>query len=340
MSGRRSARRRMRWISGAVALGAAGAASAAWVVQHRQVRRSLDAAEAGAEAEGLVLPSDLRHHDIDTDDGARLHVVERGEGPALVLLHGLLLSSDIWVHQLTDLTARHRVVAIDLRGHGRSTGGDRAITIETMADDVCRVLDALDIRQCLLVGHSMGGMVALQVAYGLPPERRRQLLTGVAVVSSAAGPFFTLPGSAQLSKVGTPAWSQLLLAAERLGVWAMPAEDLRWWLTRLSFGPEPNPAQVRFAEQLHHSVSASTLAQLLPGVATFDLSREVADIDVPVLVVVGSKDRLTPPRHARRLASALPRAEVVELPRCGHTPMLERRREFSRLLEEFCAKVG
>ena len=340
MSEGRDARGRMRWLVGAAALGAAGAASAAWVVQHRRVRRALDAAESGAAAEGLVLPSDLVHHEVVTDDGARLHVVERGRGPAIVLLHGLLLSSDLWVHQLDDLAGRHRIIALDQRGHGRSTTGDRAIGVETLADDVRCVLAALEVRQCLLVGHSMGGMVALQVAHDMPPDERHQLLSGVAVVSSAAGPFFTVPGSTHVAKVGLPAWSQLLLAAERIGVWALPAEDLRWWLTRLSFGPEPNPAQVRFVEQLHHTVAASTLAQLLPSVATFDLSAEVADIDVPVLVVVGSKDRLTPPRHARALASALPRAELVELPRAGHTPMLERRREFSRLLEEFCAKVG
>ena len=56
--------------------------------------------------------------------------------------------------------------------------------------------------------------------------------------------------------------------------------------------------------------------------------------------MVGSHDRLTPPRHARRTADALPRAELVELPRCGHMPMIERRREFARLLDEFAAKIG
>ncbi len=330
-----------RWgLMGAGALVTAGAASAAWVAQHRRVRRALDAAEASALEEGLVVPGDVVHHEVTCRDGARLHVVERGKGPALVLLHGILLSSDIWVHQLTDLAERHRVVAIDLRGHGRSTTGERPTTIATMADDVRDVLEALKLRQCLLVGHSMGGMVALQVAHDLPPEERHRLLCGVALVASAAGPVLNLPGSTAMTKLGVPAWSQVLLAAERLGVWALPAEDLRWWLTRLSFGPEPSPAQVRFTEQLHHTVSASTLAQLLPDVALFDLSEELADIDVPVLVVAGSKDKLIPTRHARRMASSLPRAELVELARCGHTPMLERRREFSRLLEEFCAKVG
>ena len=72
----------------------------------------------------------------------------------------------------------------------------------------------------------------------------------------------------------------------------------------------------------------------------FDVSQAIGTIDVPVLVVVGSHDRLTPPRHARRTAAALAQAQLVELPRCGHMPMLERRREFSRLLDEFASKVG
>jgi pimeloyl-ACP methyl ester carboxylesterase len=62
-------------------------------------------------------------------------------------------------------------------------------------------------------------------------------------------------------------------------------------------------------------------------------------MDLPALVLVGSHDHLTPPRHAWRTAAAQPRAELVELPRCGHMPMLERRREFGRLVDEFSAKV-
>jgi predicted alpha/beta-fold hydrolase len=157
----RDGRGRMRWVMGAAALGAAAAASAGWVVQHRRVRHALGEAEAGAADEGLVLPRDLVHHEVVTDDGARLHVVERGSGPAIVLLHGLMLSSGLWVHQLSDLAERHRIIALDQRGHGRSTTGDRNVGVETLADDVRSVLHALDVRQCLLVGHSMGGMVAL-----------------------------------------------------------------------------------------------------------------------------------------------------------------------------------
>jgi pimeloyl-ACP methyl ester carboxylesterase len=82
------------------------------------------------------------------------------------------------------------------------------------------------------------------------------------------------------------------------------------------------------------------VAALLPSLALFDLSSWLGSFDLPVLVVVGSHDRLTPPRHALRTAAALPHSELVELPRCGHMPMIERRREFARLIDEFAAKIA
>ena len=118
------------------------------------------------------------------------------------------------------------------------------------------------------------------------------------------------------------------------------SEDLRWWLTRLGFGADAPPAQVRFVEGLHLSTPANTVAELLPSLALFDLSSWLGSLDLPVLVVVGSRDRLTPPRHALRTAAALPHSELVELPRCGHMPMIERRHEFARLLEEFAVKIA
>ena len=358
--------RTRRWITGAAALGAAGGLVAAWVAQHRAVQRSAEAARQGEDAEGLVLPTDLVRHDIAGDDGGTIHVVERGQGPTLLLLHGFMLSSDLWVHQLLDLSARHRVVAVDLRGHGRSVAGrdgfrapgevgDPAQLRETaptasagrgapaivrLATDVRAVIEALDLRDALLVGHSMGGMVALQLLQGMAEPERRARLRGVVLVSTTAGPYSTMPGWSRMTTLTAPAMARALLVAERVGATTLPAEDLRWWMTRIGFGPEPVPAQVRFTEQLHRSAPQGTMSALLASLALFDLSAGLPELDLPALVVVGSRDRLTSVRLARRMAEALPRAELVELPRCGHMPMLERRHEFSRLLEEFCAKVA
>lgn len=340
-------------VAGAAAVGVGAALAAAWVAQHRVVRKSVEEARRGLEEEGLVVPHDVVDLEVRTDDGAHIHVTERGTGPVLLLLHGLAMTSDIWVHQFSDLAERHRVIAVDLRGHGRSVAGADgfaapadfgsdygAPALARMAADVRRVIDVLDLDDALLVGHSMGGMVALLAVHHMGPAVTAKRLRGLALVSTSAGPVASGPISARLARVGAPVSSVLTSAVERISTSRLQSDDARWWISRMGFGPEPVPAQVQFVEQLHHSLPAGVLTDLLPSLTAFDMWKALIDIDVPTLVVVGTRDRLTGLHHARRMAGALPHAQMVELPRCGHVPMLERRREFSHLLEEFVAKLG
>jgi pimeloyl-ACP methyl ester carboxylesterase len=291
-------------------------------------------------AEGLSLPDDLRHHFVDVEDGGRIHVVERGQGPPIVLLHGIMLTSALWVHQLRELADHHRVIALDLRGHGQSLPGSEGSGIERLASDVASVLDVLGVENAVVVGHSMGGMVALQMAVDMPLDVRRRRLAGIVLTSTTAGPFATLPGWAGVVRTTGPVTARALLLGERWGAKALPSRDLRWWLVRLGFGADAPAAQVRFVEAMHRGTPSRTLADLIPSLAAFDLSARLGSLDLPVLVVVGSHDKLTAPRLARRMAAALPEATLVELPRCGHMPMLERRREFSHLVDEFTAKIS
>jgi len=330
--------RRRRVLTVGAGVGAV-AAVAGWALQHRAVSRSSVTADAMV-SEGLTLPDDLRHHFVDVADGGRIHVVERGQGPPLVLLHGIMLSSALWVHQLRDLADHHRVIAIDLRGHGQSLPGATGSGVEILAADVRAVLEALAVEHAVLVGHSMGGMVALQLATSLPIEERRLRIAGIVLTSTTAGPFATLPGFTGVARVTGPPTARALLIGERFGAKALPSRDLRWWLTRLGFGADAPAVQVRFVEAMHRGTPSRTLADLIGSLATFDLSSKLGALDLPVLVVVGSHDKLTAPRLARRMAGALPEAALVELPRCGHMPMLERRHEFSRLVDEFTAKIS
>jgi pimeloyl-ACP methyl ester carboxylesterase len=346
-------------------LGAAGAALAAgYAVQHRRVARTrLGVPEA--EADGLTVPGDAVHHVVDTDDGGQIHVMERGRGPALVLLHGFMLSGALWAHQLRDLADGHRVIAVELRGHGQSAPGAAGFSVapdpdETaslragarmaqaqegspavrrMAMDVQEVFEALGVEHAVVVGHSMGGMVALQLVHDQPAAEVRRRIAGLVLVSTTAGPFSRLPGFNGAVRVAGPVSARAIGLADRLGARLAPSQDLRWWLTRMGFGADAPASLIQFVEGLQLATPAATLTALLPSLAVFDLSRWIGSIDLPVLVLVGSHDHLTPPRHAWRTAGALPRAELVELPRCGHMPMLERRREFGRLLDEFAAKV-
>ena len=339
--------RRGRPVTGALALGVGAASAAAWVLQHRAVSRAQVTNGEVAE-EGLTLPAGLVHHFVDVPDGGRLHVMERGEGRPLVLLHGLMLSSALWVHQLRDLADRHRVITVDLSGHGQSLLGSEGLShgsvpasaLPRLAADVWAVLEALDVRDALLVGHSMGGMTTLQLAVDTPAAALARRVSGLALVSTTAGPFVGGRRFRSLGAAGATATSRAVLAADRNGVHSLPSRDVRWWVSRLGFGADAPPAQVHFVEGMHTSGSARVFGELLPSLAAYDLSDRLGRIDLPALVVVGTHDRALPMRHSRRLASRLPRAELVELPRCGHQPMLERRNEFNRLLDEFSAKLG
>jgi pimeloyl-ACP methyl ester carboxylesterase len=358
---RRTGRRRL--VTG-VAAGAGAALAAGWAAQHRLVARTRTTADAIA-AEGLTLPEGCAQHVVETDDGGRIHVTERGQGPPVVLLHGFMLSGALWAHQLRDLAVHHRVIAPDLRGHGQSVPGASRFSstatdevaawradvrmaaaqqgspgVRRMAQDVRAVLDALEVEHALVVGHSMGGMVALQLAHDYAHDELHRRMAGLALVSTTGGPFSRLPGFGGMARLAGPVSGRAIGLADRWAVRTLGSQDLRWWLTRVGFGAEAPPAQVRFVEGLHLSTPPSTVAELLPSLALFDLSSWLGTLDLPVLVVVGSHDRLTPPRHALRTAAALPHSQLVELPRCGHMPMIERRREFARLIDEFAAKIG
>jgi len=354
---------RSRLVRGAAA-GAGAALAVGWATQHRLVARTRSTSEEIA-AEGLTVPEDCVQHVVDVDDGGRIHVVERGQGPPVVLLHGFMLSGALWAHQLRDLAGRHRVIVPDLRGHGRSVPGTSGFSwvpapghvaelradarmaaaqqgspgVRRMAADVRAVLATLEVEHALVVGHSMGGMVALQLVHDLEAEELRRRVAGLALVSTTAGPFTRLPGLGGMARVARPVSARAVSLADRLGVSVVASQDLRWWLTRLGFGADAPPPQVRFVEGMHLATPSATVVDLLPSLAMFDLSKWLGSVDLPVLVVVGSHDRLTPPRHALRTAAALAHSELVELPRCGHMPMIERRHEFTRLIEEFAAKI-
>jgi pimeloyl-ACP methyl ester carboxylesterase len=374
-----------------------------------------------AKAE-LLLPPDVEHQDIEMDDGGLIHVVSRGRGQPVVLLHGVFLNSDIWVHQLADLSDEHRVIAVDLRGHGRSvsgsdgfglkvastasrlqvpagsevpdgfdpedpvgdllaeprfsgsSGGSRSSgrslepvdaarskvrarggrtgerllrsrrtappALERLALDVRQVLSSLDIERGVLVGHSMGGMVAVQAVAELSTEERHRRLSGLVITSTTTGPFLELPGWDLFAALGAPAALRAVRASVRSGRGAIPKGDIRWWASRLAFGAEAPPAQVRFLESMLAEAHPATMEGILEPLARVNLTSVLDAVDIPALVIVGTHDRLTPPWHSRRLESRLPDARLVELARCGHMPMLERRREFDRLLEEHARKVS
>ncbi|HLN18136.1 MAG TPA: alpha/beta fold hydrolase [Acidimicrobiales bacterium] len=331
--GSRAARRLARVGTGLAV--AATAAAAAYAVQLVAARRwRVD--EETLVAAGLTIPADATHHFVATGDGGRLHVVERGEGPPIVLVHGITLGAVTWAPQLHDLSRHHRVVAVDLRGHGPSLAGETGYSFTRMADDLLEVLAALSVERAVLVGHSMGGMITLTAAV----ERRDELhrhVAGLALVGTTAGPMLPGPGSA-LGPLFARTARRGLRLAERRGKGAVPQEDVAAWMIRGSFGERPDPADVALAKSMLSAMSPAALAALLEPLLLFDVHDELGAVDFPTAVVVGTRDMLL--RPSRLLAAGIPGATLTVLPGCGHMVMLERAEELDDVLTRLSREVA
>ena len=122
---------------------------------------------------------------LPSHDGGELYLVERGrDGRPLVLLHGITLAARVWGYQLRDLSDRFRVIAVDLRGHGRVDGRDRGLRAPPARRRPRTVLESLDLRDAIVVGHSMGGMTLMQFCAD-HPDVLDERVAGVVFLATA-----------------------------------------------------------------------------------------------------------------------------------------------------------
>jgi len=289
-------------LAATAAVGAAGLA--AGVVAGRRWRAAED------PCEGHVLdPERAETFKVERPDGAVLDgvVVGPDSGPLVVLSHCWTGSRVTWEAVAARLVAEGaRVVLYDQRGHGASTAGPEAPAVERLGEDLVAVLETVDARDAVLVGHSMGGMAVLAVAVGRPDvvaERVRALvLVGTAAGGVAAFPF----GGPTRFATGSPIVERLVAGPAGLA------------LVRGGVGRAPRRAHLVATRDAFLSLPSDVRLQFLTALQAMDLRAGLASITVPTTVVVGSRDILTPPRLARAIASAVPDARLVVVPGAGH----------------------
>lgn len=335
-AGRPAASRRRR--VGLLAAGAAVAGAAGYAASRALDRRRLRGLPPPSESE-LEMPPDVDVTTVATKDGGRIRVVERGEGPTIVLLHGAGLAADTWAYQFHDLADRRHLVALDMRGHGDSEAGRDGTTISAMADDLAAVLEALDVRGALLVGHSMGGMTVLRFAR-LHRDVLEERVAAVLLVSTTGGLTPDISPWHRLSNAVGSAAVALDRTFNPAGRHVYPAGELGYWASRFGFGASPTFAEVEATTRMLRRMQPARFVGLLPELLGFDERDPYTDLRVPATVLIGGRDLLTPPAHSRMLAETLPGARLLVWPRAGHMLMYERRREFDRLLEEMSSGGG
>ncbi|HET9551503.1 MAG TPA: alpha/beta fold hydrolase [Anaeromyxobacteraceae bacterium] len=253
-------------------------------------------------------------------NGTDLHYLDAGSGPsAVLLLHAFPLHAGMWSRQVDALSKRHRVVAPDYRGLGRSGTAPAASTMDLLADDVRALLAHLRIERAAVAGLSMGGYLALELW-----RRAPGLFRGLALCDTKAGAD-TPEGAA-----GREAFARSALE-----------HGLHWVADQMTpklLKPQPDPVAVKEVRQLIAAGTPAGVAAAQRGMAKRpDSTATLATVTVPALVVVGEEDGLTPPAEAEKLAAGIRGAALVRIPGAGHLPCIEQPAAFTAALEAFFA---
>ena len=245
---------------------------------------------------------------VERPDGTRIRVVVAGEGPTVVLAHGIYMSVVEWSVLWDMLLARgYRVVAFDQRGHGESTIGSDGISTMSMAGDYLAVLEALDARDAVLLAHSMGGFIAIAAVLDVPGVAER--LRGLILMSTFPGD--VLRGAPQ-NKAQIPLITSGILPA-------LAANDTVGTIFGAGLcGDDVSPAMVQVFLETFRAAGHKPLLPILEAFGAEDRGDRLGEITVPTVVLCGSRDQTTPPWQSERLAAGIPGAQAWWVPRAGH----------------------
>lgn len=233
---------------------------------------------------------------------------ERGSGPAVVFSHGTVFDRSMFAPQLEALAGEYRVVAYDQRSCTACWDDD--YTLADLADDCVQLLDGLEIERCVLVGTSIGGFIALEVALAHP-----QRLAGLVVISARAGPYSDDERTRFASTFG-----QLDHEGE------VPAEFAEW-LAALIFADvthDRQPELVRhWTERWCTRPGRAVYREWRAWIDKKDRRSQVSAVTVPTLLVYGKDDRMLSLDRISAITDAMPDVRAAAIPRAGHVPNVE-----------------
>jgi pimeloyl-ACP methyl ester carboxylesterase len=264
-----------------------------------------------------------------------INVVELGEGPPMLFVHGLSGSWPNWLEQLPVFAAHHRVLAVDLPGFGRSPMPTEPISITGYARMLDALLDAHHVDAAAVVGNSMGGFVSAELAINFPQRVERLALVSAAGLSTYKHPQATraLPRLRQIERVVTSYAGWIAAHSDTVA--------RRRGLRNATLGlvtahPGRLPAALA-AEQIRGAGKPGFIQGLQANI-DYDFRPRLGEIVCPTLIVWGDRDRVVTVRDANLFAELIPGSRKVVFEDTGHLPMLERPAEFNALLAEFLSE--
>lgn len=255
--------------------------------------------------------------DFTASDGTRLHFTDQGEGETLLLLHGLGSSGLDWEHQIAHFASRYRVIATDIRGHGQSAVPDEGFSIERFGRDQVELIEQLGLAQVHVIGISMGGAVAFQVAADTPNR-----VASLCIVNS--GP----TAKTRDPRILFALWLRKLLA--RFGG---PAKTAPMVAEKLFPGEEMAALRATFIERVSRTDPVA-YRKSLNALLRFDLEHRLGELAMPTLFLCAEYDYM-PPASKQVYVDAMPNARLEIVPGTRHGLPIEAPALFNAALDKF-----
>ncbi len=253
-------------------------------------------------------------------NGHRLQYTDQGQGPVVLLIHGLGSSSLDWEYQLPALVPNYRVLTLDMLGHGDSEKPIHGYSIQAFADDILAFIQHMALQQPHIVGISMGGMIAFQLAADYP-----DIPASLTIVNS--GP-----------EVVPRSFADYRMAAKRLFfAHVLPLKTVSRGLARLLF-PEPDQAELRskFEQRWQTNFRPAYLASMR-AIVGWSVRDRLPLIQCPVLVICADQD-YTPVEQKRAYAKELANAQLEVVSNSRHATPVDQPDVFNKLLLDFLAR--
>jgi pimeloyl-ACP methyl ester carboxylesterase len=264
--------------------------------------------------------------------GRRVNYVQAGDGPVLLLIHGIAGTLENWQAVIGTLARHHTVVAPDLPGHGGSAPSAGDYSLGALATELRDLLIALGHERATLVGHSLGGGIAMQFTYQFPEMTERLVL----VSSGGLGPEV----SALLRAAALPGADQFIAATAALGNNIGPKISRALRVLGLRTTTDVAVVASGYASLVDRDRRAAFLATLHGVVGTGGQLIHAGDRlyladGMPVQIIWGDRDPIIPVKHARSAHEAMPGSQLEIFEGVGHLPQLEAPEHFVAVLERF-----
>jgi pimeloyl-ACP methyl ester carboxylesterase len=262
--------------------------------------------------------------------GRRANVIEIGDGPPLLLVHGISGCWQNWLENIPHFARTHRVIATDLPGFGASEMPREDISISGYARFLEEVCDQLSIDAAAVVGNSMGGYIAAELAIASPQRvERLTLVSAAGITAEHLHRDSIMAGTRIVAAIATRAAARHESFARRPGLRRLALQ----FVVR-----HPDRLSAAMAHELMQGSGKPGFIPAMEAIIAHRISERLPEIACPTFVLWGEDDRVIPVRDAKRFAKLIPDSRVLVLPDTGHVAMIERPQRFNMLLEEFLAE--